>query len=268
MPFGLKNAAKTFQRMMDRIFKGIPFCFVYLDDILIASKCKTEHMEHLRVVLELLDQHGLTINIEKCVFGKPEVDYLGHTVSRAGLIPMKRHVTALQDFPPPQDIRQLQRFLGLNNFYRRFLPGIAGILRPLTDALAGKPKLLVWNEEMEQAFCQEKTMLISAVPLVHPNTTAKISMAVDASATHMGAVLQQLDKGGWRPLAFFSKKLSSPQIKYSAFDRELLAVLTAIRHFRFILEEQQFKLFTDHKPLVSALTRVSPPWSARQQRQL
>ena len=268
MPFGLKNAAQTFQRLMDRIFKGLPFVFIYLDDILVASRGRGLHLKHLRVVLELLVQNGLVINLDKCSFALPEIDYLGHKITTTGITPLRRHVDSLLQMPPPQDVRSLQRFLGMINFYRRFLPGIAKILRPLTDALAGNPKSLNWSEAHQESFEKAKSALSSAVPLAHPSPSAEISLVTDASATHVGAVLQQREKSSWRPLAFFSAKLSATQQKYSAFDRELLGVFLALRHFRFELEGRRFHIITDHLPLVSALFRVSPPWSARQQRQL
>jgi len=254
--------------MMDRVFSGVPFIFVYLDDILIFSRDRSAHIGHLRHVLNLLDQHGLIINPAKCVFAVGSVEFLGHLVSPAGLVPLRRHVDALLDLPQPQDIPQLQRFLGLINFYRRFLPGVAGILRPLTDSLRGKPKALLWTEEMVLAFQAAKSALASATPLVHPSPSAQVSLAVDASSTHMGAALQQRTRAGWRPLAFYSKKLSLTEIRYSTFDRELLAVYSALCHFRFLLEGRTFHILTDHKPLVTALHRLSPPWSARQQRHL
>ncbi len=135
MPFGLKNVAQTFQRLMDKLFRHLPFVFVYLDDILIASKDLTEHMRHLRLVLEILHGAGLQINPAKCTFSVSSLTFLGHNVDSSGISPMKKHVKALTDFPPPSDLKQLQRFLGLINFYRRFLPGIAGTLQPLTDLL-------------------------------------------------------------------------------------------------------------------------------------
>jgi hypothetical protein len=135
MPFGLKNAAQTFQRLMDKILRGLPYVFVYLDDILIASRSMEEHHQHLKHVLSILQKNGLIINPEKCTFAQPKLEFLGHQVCGTGLAPLDRHVAAVQAFPPPTDIKQLQRFIGFLNFYRRFLPGIAGILRPLTDAL-------------------------------------------------------------------------------------------------------------------------------------
>jgi hypothetical protein len=272
MPFGLKNAAQTFQRLMDKLFRHLPFVFVHLDDILIASKDLTEHMRHLRLVFEILQGAGLQINPAKCTFCVTSLTFLGHNVDAFGISPMKKHVKALTDFPPPSDLKQLQHFLGLIYFYRRFLTGIAGTLQPLTDLLRGNPKTLVWSESVDAAFCAAKAALAAALAaataLVHPLPGAVISLATDASDTHISGVLQQLSAGSWKPLAFFSRKLSPPGSKYSTFDSELLAVFAAVRHFRFVLEGRPFCILTDHLPLTLAMRRVSPLWSARQVRQL
>jgi hypothetical protein len=189
-------------------------------------------------------------------------------VSESGVVPLPRHVEAISGFPRPTDFRQLQRFLGLINFYRRFLPAIAGIWKPLTDLLRGAPKKLLWSSDADAAFTKAKAALVAAVPLSHSAPGAVLSLAVDASDTYVGGVLQQLQGRSWQPLAFFSKKLSPTPVRYSTFDRELLGAFSAVRHFRFLLEGRRFRLLTDHKPLVAAMSRVSPPWSARQQRQM
>jgi hypothetical protein len=149
------------------------------------------------------------------------------------------------------------------NFYQRFLPGIAGTLQTLTDLLQGNPKTLVWSELAHAAFIAGKAVLASCTKLVHPTPGAVISLAVDASDTHVGGVLQQLTNGSWLPLAFFSRKLSSPESKYSTFDCELLAAFTAIRHFWFVLEGRNFRLLTDHMPLTLAMCRVSVPFTGK-----
>jgi RNase H-like domain found in reverse transcriptase/Integrase zinc binding domain len=148
---------------------------------------------------------------------------------------------------------------------------VAAVLRPLTDALkgpGGKKRQLQWSQEVDTAFSAVKRMLCSATLQVHPDPVASISLAVDASDSHVGAVLQQGDGAGRRPLAFYSKKLDAAQQRYSAFVRELLAAYLAVRHFRYSLEGRRFILYTDHKPLKFALWRVADPWTARQQRQL
>jgi RNase H-like domain found in reverse transcriptase/Reverse transcriptase (RNA-dependent DNA polymerase) len=268
MPFGLRNAAQTFQRLMDRIFRHLPFCFCYLDDHLIASRTLEEHLQHLQQFFQLLNDNGLQVNPAKCIFAAATVDFLGHRVSAAGISPLPKHVEALQRLPVPTDVKQLQRFLGLINFYRRFLPGIAAVLLPLTDALRGSPRTLEVSPAMAAAVESAKVALANATGLAHPLPHAQLALVTDASDSHVGAVLQQREGKAWRPLSFFSQKLSPAQSRYSTFDRELTAVFAALRHFRFMLEGRQFHVVTDHKPLVAAFGRVSPPWSARQQRQL
>ena len=154
------------------------------------------------------------------------------------------------------------------NFYRKFLRGAAGVLAPLTDALKGTSKALTWTPDLDVAFRRAKDLLVRVPELIHPRPSAPISIAVDASDSHVGAVLQQKIQDTWAPLSFFSRKLSEAEKKYSTFDRELLAAYLSIRHFRFMLEGREFSLYTDHKPLTSALFRSSPPWTSRQQRHL
>ncbi len=154
--------------------------------------------------------------------------------------PLPSHVAAVQDFPQPVTVKELQAFLGMVNFYRRFLPAIARTLRPLTDSLRGGPKgtaRVVWSPECAEAFAAAKHALLRATCLAHPSLGAQLSLAVDASATHVGATLQQQEQGeaACIPLGFFSKKLDPAQQKYSAFDRELFAVYSGIRHFRHLL---------------------------------
>ena len=269
MPFGVRNAGNTFQRLMDRVLSGLDFVFVYLDDILIASTDRAQHFIHLRIVFQRLLDNGLVINPSKSIFCQQQVKFLGHVVTANGISPLDKHIVAVKDFPKPVSKTDLQRFLGLINFYRRFLPGVARLLRPLTDALKGGPRAaLVWTDDCATAFDLAKSTLSGAVMLHHPVRGAPVSLAVDASSTHVGAVLQQQVRGSFQPLSFFSKKLSDAEVKCSAFDRELLAAYMAVRHFRFLLEGRAFTLLTDHKPLTYAIRRVSAPWSARQQRHL
>ena len=128
MPFGLKNSAQAFQRLMDSIFGSVPFVFVYLDDVLIASSSHEEHLEHLRTVFTLLQENGLFVNKDKCLLGVPSLDFLGHSVSAEGIRPLKSRVEAITSFPKPATKRNLQSFLGMVNFYHRFLPNIAETL--------------------------------------------------------------------------------------------------------------------------------------------
>ena len=270
MPFGLRNAGQTFQRMMDLILAGLDYCFVYLDDVLVASATHEQHQQDLRVVLERFREHGLVLNGAKCVLGEEQVEYLGHQISATGIKPLPGKVAAIRSFPKPETAKQLQTYLGMVNFYRRFLPSAAHVLKPLTDVLkGGQAGTLQWTQQMSAAFEQSKQGILNAVELAHPSQTAELSLAVDASMTHVGAVLQQRCPGGpVRPLAFYSHKLDQAQRKYSAFDRELLAAYLAIRHFRWMLEGRQFHVLSDHKPLTYALHRATDALTARQQRHL
>jgi len=272
MTFGMRNAGNTFQRLMDRVLSG-SHGFPYLDDVLVASKSAADHERHLRDVLQRLSAAGLVLNTEKCQFAVKELDFLGHHVSSAGIAPLASRVAALQRHPRPGTVQELMAFLGTINFYRRFIPKAAAILRPLTESLKGKPALksaVVWQPDMDAAFVAAKSALAAAAILAHPKPGAELSMMVDASDLHVGAVLQQRATPGaaWQPLGFFSQKLSPAESRYSAFDRELLACVAGVRHFRYLLEGRRWTLFTDHKPLTFALGKVGEPWSARQARHL
>jgi hypothetical protein len=159
------------------------------------------------------------------------------------------------------------------NFYRQFIPAAANILLPLTDALRADWSW-VWASAMQHSFQLVKDTLAEVATLTHPDPAADLSLAVDASNTHFGVVLQQWQpggggcSGGWRPLSFFSKKLYAAQLKYSAFDCELLAAYLSLRHFRYMLDGRKFLILSDHKPLTQALHRVSDPWTPRVQLQL
>ena len=272
MPFGLRNAAQAFQRLMDATFRNIPFVFTYIDDLLVASENEAEHLEHLRILFERLEQNGLVVNPAKCQFGCTEIDFLGHHhITKQGTIPLGQKIQAVREYPKPINIRGLQKFVGMINFYNRFLPYFSKILFPLYQAIGknGKSiKKLSWSVDMECAFDRTKEMLANATMLNHPDPSSPIALTIDASDTAIGAVLEQTVLGDWQPLAFLSKKLKTAEQKYSTYDRELLAIYLGIKHFKYFLEGREFCIFTDHKPLTFSLTKVSEPGPARQQRQL
>ena len=266
-PFGLKNAAQAFQRLMDTGCSGLEFVFVYLDDILVSSASAEQHKHHVRTVFHRLASHGLVINVSKCKFGTTTIDYLGHRITSQGAVPLPAKVEAIRMFTRPTTVKGLQQLAGMVNFYHRFVPNAAHIMRPIYDAMAGKPVTLEWSNDLEEAFATAKEALAQATMLVHPHADKPIALTVDASGAAIGAVLEQ-NLGSWKPVAFFSRKLRAVEQKYSAFDRELLAAYLAIRHFRYFLEGRSFVLFTDHKPLTFAISKTSDPWSSRQQRHL
>ena len=268
MPFGLRNAAQSFQRFMDQILRGLDCCYTYIDDILIASATPEEHLEHVRQVLERLAKHGLLINPDKCIFGVPSLDFLGHRVDKTGIRPLESKVEAIRNFPQPTSQQQLRQFLGLVNFYHRFLPNCATKLQPLLAHPKDKSTPIVWNAQAVAAFATIKEALADATLLSHPKADAPTCIMTDASDVAVGGVLQQYIDGDWHPIAYFSRGLKSAETRYSTFDRELLAVYLAIRHFRYFVEGRQFHILTDHKPLVYALTTCSDKHSPRQARHL
>ena len=257
MPFGLKNAAQAFQRLMDGILRDVPFVFVYLDDILIASRTAQEHEAHLRQVFRLLSDNGMVINRKKCVFGVSDLIYLGHRVTTSGILPLESRVEAVSDFPVPTNKAGLQRFLGMINYYRRFMPRLADTLHPLHDATKVKGQAIEWTPECQSAFLAAKDALVTATLLHHPHPNAQTSITVDASIRAVGGQLEQLLDGTWCPVAFFSRKLSNAERKYSTFDRELLAIFLAVKHFRHLIEGLQFTIFTDHRPLTFAFASAA-----------
>ena len=271
MPFGLKNAAQTFQRLMDSVCHGLEAVFVYMDDILVASPGEASHKLHLCQLFERLGEQGLVINVAKCEFGRSSIDFLGHRITPNGAAPLPDKVRAVTTFRQPITIKGLQEFVGMINFYRRFIPSAAKIMSPLFSALSGKAKglkPLVWTGDMLKAFHAAKVALAEATLLTHPHKDAPTALTTDASDEAVGAVLQQQVQGAWLPLAFFSKQLRPAEKKYSAFDKELLALYLGIRHFRYFLEGRVFTAYTDHKPLTFSMAKLSDPWSGRQQRHL
>ena len=270
MPFGLKNAAQAFQRLMDTVCNGLSCIFVYLDDILVASENPKQHRQDLISLFQRLATHGLVVNRAKCIFGVSSINFLGHHVSINGILPLSAKVDAVRAFPRPESLKNLQEFLGMINFYNRFIPHVAEILVPLHNALAESSHTgkLIWSTTMDTAFLDAKNALADATLLIHPVEGAPTSLTVDASNVAIGGVLEQYSNGLWRPLGFFSRKLNTRETKYSTFDRELLAAHLAIRHFRYFLEGRLFNLFTDQNALLSAMRKTKDPWTSRQQNQL
>ena len=227
MPFGLRNAAQTFQRFMDQVLRELPFAYAYVDDVLITSSSPEEHLKHLRIVFERLAAHGILINPNKCLFGVNALEFLGHHIDRHGITPLPEKVKAIREFPQPQSQRQLRRFIGLVNFYHRFLPHCAELMQPLHSLLSGKHKSqsITWTDT---AVAATKDALANASLLAYPSSDAPTCLMTDASDTAVGAVLQQYINGTWHPISFFSRKMTPAETRYSTFDRELLAVYLAI----------------------------------------
>lgn len=270
MPFGLRNAGQTFQRMMDSVLRGIPRVFAYIDDILVASSSVEQHMRDLEDVFNRLRDHGLLLRPNKCKFGVPSINFLGHCVDASGISPLPEKVKAVQEFPQPTTARELRTYLGMIHFYHRFIPGVASSLQPLHQLANTKPanSQLPWTEDTLKSFHESKTALAMASTLAHPVQDAPLALFTDASDVGVGACLHQWQDRCWVPLSFFSRHLRPPERKYSAFDRELLAAHLAIRHYHHLIEGRECVLYTDHFPLTQAWKKTRDACSARQQRHL
>ena len=245
LSFGLTNAPATFQRLMNDIFRAHldKFVLVYLDDILIFSNSMEEHLQHLRTVLRLLRHNKLYAQPAKCQFMQDEVAYLGHIVGRGGLRVDPKKVAAVQEWTVPQDVGQLRSFLGLTNYFRKFLENYSTVVAPLTR-MTGKNVQWKWTKECQQAFVRVRNMLVHAPVLVLPDFNKPFTVVTDASDLGLGAVLLQED----HPVAFESRKLSSAEQAYHTSEKEMLAVVHALRTWRCYLEGVTFKVITDHNP--------------------
>ena len=189
MPFGLQNAAQSFQRFMDEVLQGLDFCYAYVDDLVIARINPTEHLTRLQLVFERLSQYGIIINAQKSVLGVSSLIFLGHLVDSNDIRHLPEKVEAIRIFPKPAMQRKLREYLGLVNFYRRLLPDGAKLLLPLTNLLSGKTTSnapITWSPEAESAFEQSKASLLH-----NQRHDVPTCIATDASNYAVGAVLEQ-----------------------------------------------------------------------------
>uniref|UniRef100_A0AAQ6IR55 Gypsy retrotransposon integrase-like protein 1 n=1 Tax=Anabas testudineus TaxID=64144 RepID=A0AAQ6IR55_ANATE len=254
MPFGLTNAPAMFQNLVNDVLGDMlnKFVFVYLDDILIFSESETEHVEHVRIVLQRLLQNRLYVKAEKCLFHSQKVSFLGFIVSPGQIQMDPVKIQAVKDWPPPESRKALQRFLGFANFYRRFIRGYSQIASPL-HALTSTKTRFTWTPEAQKAFERLKGKFTTAPILIIPDPAHQFVVEVDASDQGVGAVLSQRSSKDNKihPCAFFSRRMSQAERNYSIGDKELLAVKLALEEWRHWLEgtEQPFLVWTDHKNL-------------------
>ena len=252
LAMGMRNSQACMTKFMNEVLRGLDFVFCYIDDLLIYSRDMEEHLWHLTLVFERLKYYGLILNRKKCVFAVPEITFLGHRVCKNGVAPLEDKVTAIREFPKPKTMKDMRRFLGMVNFYRRFIPDAAQTLASLNSLLSphkNSRKDIEWNDAAVASFNAIKQKLADATMLAYPVLNAATQLVTDASDTSVGAVIQQTVNDITRPIAFFSRNLTTAQKKWSTFDRELLAIFLAVKHFKYFLEGRPFTILTDHKPL-------------------
>jgi len=249
MPFGLKGAPATFQRLMTTVLSGIQGirCLVYLDDVIVFGENLEVHNERLREVFDRMRKYNLKLQPDKCEFLRKEVSYLGNVVRQTGVKPDEKRIEAVRDYPEPKTSRELKGFLGLAGYYRRFIPNFSKISKPLTQLLK-KNTPYIWNDKTENAFITVKTLTNEPL-LQYPDFTRPFVLTTDASNDAIGAVLSQGPIGKDLPIAYASRTLNNAERNYPTVEKELLAIVWGCKYFRQYLYGRTFTIVTDHRPL-------------------
>lgn len=261
LPFGLKGAGATFQRLMNTTLSGLIgiYCFVYLDDIIIPAYDISDHNKKLRKVFDQFRQYNLKLSPGKCHFLRKEINFLGHSVSEKGLHPDPSKINCIKNSPTPKNQKEVKSFLAFASYYRRFLPNFAKIAQPLTNLLKKEVKFL-WTDICENAFQNIKNLVTSPPILKFADFNKPFIITTDASNKAIGAVLSQGEIGKDLPISFASRVLNSAEINYSVTEKEMLAICWAVNHFRPYVFQTKFLICTDHKPIAQAL-RIKNPGS-------
>ncbi|GBG75266.1 hypothetical protein CBR_g19900 [Chara braunii] len=248
MPFGLTNAPATFQRCMNDLFRPWldRFVVVYLDDILVFSRTLEEHQDHLRQVLEKLREANFKINAKKSDWAKTQVLYLGHVLDGDGVKPEDSKIAAIRDWPTPRTLTELRSFLGLANYYRKFVKNFSTIAA-LLPRLLRKKTIWQWDKDCTSAMKKLKQALIEYPVLKVADPSLPLVVTTDASQYGIGAVLQQDDGNGYRPVEFMSARMPSEKVATSTYERELYALKQALDNWKHYLLGRHFKVYSDHE---------------------
>lgn len=247
MPFGLKNAPATFQRLMNSVLKEFinNICVVYLDDILVFSTSLEEHIDSLKKIFNTLRKHNLKIQFDKCNFLAKETEYLGHVLTPEGVKPNPKKIDDIVKLHLPKTQKQIKSFLGVTGYYRKFIRDYAKVAHPMIKYLKKNSKIDSEDFNYGNAFEKLKRIITEAPVLQYPNFKKKFKLITDASAFAVGAVLQQ----DGHPICYASRTLNKHECNYSTTEKELLAIVWAINYFRPYLYGVKFDLLTDHQPL-------------------
>ena len=248
MPFGLKNAPATFQRLMNEILRDYinKTCVVYLDDILIFSTTLQEHIIAITNIFKILKSKRLKIQVDICNFMKKETEFLGHILTKDGLKPNPNKIKVIENLEIPKKTqRQIKSFLGITGYYRKFVRDYAKIAQPITKYLKKDQKINLHDPNYIEAFEKLKTLIVSHPILRYPNFEKQFTLTTDASNYAIGAVLSQ--EG--HPVFYASRTLNNHDRNYSATDKEFLAIMWSVNYLRPYLYGKKFKILTDHQPI-------------------
>lgn len=259
MPFGLKSASATFQRVMDNMLRGLQneICLVYLDDIIVYSTSLQEHIVNLEKVFQRLRETNFKIQLDKSEFLRKEVAYLGHIVTPDGVKPNPDKIKAIKKYPIPRTPKEIKGFLGLLGYYRKFIKDFAKITKPLTQCLK-KGSKIEHTPQFIECFEYCKNLLTNDPILQYPDFEKEFLLTTDASNVAIGAVLSQGPIGSDRPVAYASRTLNDSERNYSTIERELLAIVWATKYFRPYLFGRKFKILSDHRPLQWVMSLKEP----------
>lgn len=258
LAFGVKASPGIFQRLMTSLVAGITGVAVLIDDIIISGSTRSEMHQRLDTVLERINRAGLRLNMNKCKFAKERVEFLGFVIDVDGIHPAPSKVESIMKTPPPKNKQELQAFLGLYNFYERFIPKKATILEPL-HRLLDKNVPWHWTEQERNAFNTAKRLITCDLTLVHYDVHKPLVLTCDSSEYGVGAVLSHItDNGQEHPIAMGSRTLNSAERRYSQFDKEATAIMFGIHKFHNYLMGRFFTIITDHKPLLGIFDPKKP----------
>ena len=251
LPMGLCNAPGTFMELMNNTFADLldRCVLAFLDDILVYSRTEQEHVQHVEAVLQRLRSQRLYAKLSKCSFFERQVEFLGHTIGADGLSVSPDKIAAVRDWPRPKNVREVRSFLGLANFYRRFVKDYALVALPLTELTKEKVQF-TWGRDQQQSFEALKRALCSTPILLIPDPSLSFVLNCDACQYAIGATLQQDQGRGLQPVAYYSHKLSGAELNWDTREKEFFALVAACQHWRHYLHsEQPFTLLTDHDSL-------------------
>lgn len=251
MPFGLRNAPACFQRSMNKTLMGLTNrqCFVYIDDVVIYGSSLEDHNRKLINVLSRLRENNLKLQPDKCEFLRKSVEYLGHVISEKGVCPNPNKIECIKQISKPSNQKQIKMFLGMVGYYRKFINNFSTIAKPLTQLLK-KDKTFEWTQAQDKAFQCLKEILTSKPLLQYPDFSIPFVLTTDAFNVGVGAVLSQIKDNKDLPVAYYSRTLNKTEQNYSTTEKELLAIINSVEHFRPYLYGKLFTIYTDHRALV------------------